>query len=143
MRDLNPRPFPCKGTALPTELIARTYSYVATILPVFWKNTIVSGDTECGILLSMIELRATVTGKVQGVRYRDYVQVSATELGVVGYVYNNPDGSVTVVGQALPDVLKQFVEYLHEGSLMAKVDGVAVEWGTVKEAYDDFSIRRL
>ncbi len=91
----------------------------------------------------MIELRAVVTGHVQGVRYRDYVQVSATELGVVGYVQNNQDGSVFVVAQALPDVLKQFVEYLHEGSLLAKVDGVAVEWGTITNIYDDFSIRRL
>lgn len=90
----------------------------------------------------MIKLTATITGQVQGVCYRDFVQVSSNSLGLVGYVQNNPDGSVQVVAEGLPDVLKEFVEYLHEGSLQAKVDGVAVEWGTATRGFDDFSIRR-
>lgn len=88
----------------------------------------------------MIEIHCTVTGKVQGVRYRDFVQVSAGELSLVGYIRNNVDGTVTVVAQGLPDVLKALVEYLHEGSLQAKVDGVAVEWRTASVTYDDFSV---
>ncbi|OGG89169.1 hypothetical protein A2592_00495 [Candidatus Kaiserbacteria bacterium RIFOXYD1_FULL_42_15] len=88
----------------------------------------------------MIEMHCTVTGKVQGVRYRDFVQVSAGELSLVGYIRNNVDGTVTVVAQGLPDVLKALVEYLHEGSLQAKVDGVAVEWRTASVTYDDFSV---
>jgi acylphosphatase len=90
----------------------------------------------------MIKLTATITGIVQGVRYRDFVQVSATELGVTGYVRNNQNGTVTVVAEGWPDVLKEFVEYLNEGSLQAKVDGVAVEWGTATGGFVDFSIQR-
>lgn len=88
----------------------------------------------------MIEMYCTVTGKVQGVRYRDFVQVSAGELGLKGYIRNNADGTVIVVAQGLPDTLKEMVEYLHEGSLQAKVDGVAVEWRTASVTYDDFSV---
>lgn len=88
----------------------------------------------------MVEMRCTVTGKVQGVRYRDFVQVSAGELGLKGFVQNNRDGSVTVVVQGLPDELKAMVEYLHEGSLLAKVDGVAVEWRSATATFDDFSV---
>jgi acylphosphatase len=88
----------------------------------------------------MIELHATVTGRVQGVRYRDYVQHAATNLGLVGTVENSTDGSVFVVAQGMPDVLKEFVEYLHEGSLLAKVDGVAVEWRSPSTTYQEFSI---
>ncbi len=90
----------------------------------------------------MIKLTATISGQVQGVRYRDFVQVSANQLGLVGHIRNNEDGTVTVVAEGLPDVLKEFVEYLHEGSLLAKVEGVAVEWGTASGDYDDFSIQR-
>jgi acylphosphatase len=79
----------------------------------------------------MIELHATVTGKVQGVRYRDFVQQAATDLGLVGTVQNQADGSVLVIAQGIPDTLKDFVEYLHEGSLLSRVDGVAVEWRSV------------
>lgn len=89
----------------------------------------------------MTEIQGTVIGKVQGVRYRDYVQAVASELGIVGYVQNNHDGSVLVVAQAEPDILKNFVEYLHEGSVLSLVEGVAVEWRTAEEFYHDFSVR--
>jgi acylphosphatase len=88
----------------------------------------------------MTELYAIVTGKVQGVRFRDYVQVSANELGLTGFVRNNHDGSVAVVAHGLPDELKSLVEYLHEGSLYSKVEGVAVEWRTVTTHYQEFSV---
>ncbi len=89
----------------------------------------------------MTEIYCIVTGKVQNVRYRDYVQVSATTLGITGYVQNLPDGTVAVCAQGLPDQLKDFVEYLCEGSLQAKVEGVSVDWRTTKKIGDDFSIK--
>lgn len=85
-------------------------------------------------------MQAIISGKVQGVAYRAYVQESATELELVGYVYNQSDGSVLVVAQGAGEVLKEFVEYLHEGSLMAVVESVAVEWGSVGKTYDEFSV---
>jgi acylphosphatase len=92
------------------------------------------------ILELMIELQAVITGVVQGVRYRDFVQQAATELMLVGKVYNQSDGSVMVIAQGMPDTLKAFVEYLHEGSLLSRVDGVAVEWRSVSGMYHDFSV---
>ena len=88
----------------------------------------------------MNEIRATVTGKVQGVMYRAYVQDSATELALVGYVKNLPDGSVEVVAQGVNDVLKSFVEYLHEGSSLSRVESVAVDWTSPRKTYEEFSV---
>lgn len=88
----------------------------------------------------MTEIHCIISGTVQGVRYRDYIQVSANELKVSGWVRNLEDGTVEVCAQGLPDVLKEFIEYLHEGSLQAKVDAVSVDWRTAKRQYDDFSI---
>tara|TARA_B100002051_G_C16745015_1_gene646981 strand:- start:2424 stop:2696 length:273 start_codon:yes stop_codon:yes gene_type:complete len=88
----------------------------------------------------MIEMLAVVTGKVQKVAYRAYTQESATELGIVGSVQNMSNGTVQVVAQAEPDVLKEFVEYLNEGSLMSEVEGVSVEWRSVSKTYDEFSL---
>lgn len=89
----------------------------------------------------MMEIYCIVSGEVQGVRYRDYVQVSAGELGLNGWVVNMPDGTVAVCAQGFPDVLKEFVEYLHEGSLAARVGAVSIDWRTAKKVYDDFSIK--
>ncbi len=84
-------------------------------------------------------MQSIVTGKVQGVRFRDYIQSVAGELGLVGYVRNNTDGTVLVVAQGEPELLKNFVEYLHEGSVLSVVDTVSVEFGTAAVSYDDFS----
>lgn len=89
----------------------------------------------------MIEMYCVVSGQVQRVAYRAYVQDSAMQLGVVGWVRNLPDGTVELVAQASPDVLKEFVEYLHEGSLMAKVESVSIDWRSIKKNLEDFSIR--
>lgn len=88
----------------------------------------------------MIRLTATVTGSVQGVFYRAYVQDAATELGLVGTVANQRDGSVQVIAEGETDVLKEFVEHLHEGSLQAVVTGVAIEWGSARGTFSDFSV---
>lgn len=85
-------------------------------------------------------MHAVISGKVQGVAYRTYVQEAATNLGLVGYVKNAPDGTVFVLAQGIPDILKEFVEYLNEGSLMSKVDGVAVDWRSVSATYGEFSV---
>jgi acylphosphatase len=88
----------------------------------------------------MMEIQAIITGKVQGVGLRDFIQNAAAELELVGYTKNNPDGSVFVLAQGEPEALRQFVEYLHEGSPLAKIAGVAAEWHTAINPHDDFSI---
>lgn len=89
-----------------------------------------------------MEIQCLVTGKVQGVGFRDYAQSAAAELALTGYIKNNPDGSVTVVAQGEPESIRLYVEHLHEGSVLAVVTGVGVEWGTATHVYDDFSIAR-
>jgi acylphosphatase len=88
----------------------------------------------------MMEIQVTITGLVQGVGFRDFVQNAAEELSLTGYVQNKNDGSVFVCAQGEPEALRQLVEYLHEGSPLSRVDGVAAEWGTVRNPRTDFSI---
>lgn len=87
------------------------------------------------------EIEAVVTGKVQGVMYRDFVQTAAGVLGVVGEVENRADGTVCIVAQGTPDTLKHFIERLGEGSVLARVDGVAVSWRSPTRTFSDFSIK--
>lgn len=88
----------------------------------------------------MVEIYCVVSGKVQNVAYRYYTEDAATELGLVGWVRNSSDGSVEVLAQGPTDVLKEFVEYLNEGSLNAQVEAVAVEWRSVKKQLEEFSV---
>jgi len=85
-------------------------------------------------------MEAIVSGQVQGVRYRVFIQDAAMALGLVGSVKNVPNGTVLVVAEGTPDTLKELVEYLHEGSLQAQVASVAIEWGTASGTFDEFSV---
>lgn len=86
------------------------------------------------------EICCRVTGRVQLVMYRDFTQRSARALEVVGSVENLPDGSVEVIAQGTPDQLKALVQKLHEGSILAHVENVAVEWRSPTGTFDDFRI---
>ena len=87
------------------------------------------------------EIEAIVSGRVQGVLYRDFVQARAVELGVVGFVENAADGTVRVVAQGAPDALKKLIGQLHLGSVLSRIANVAVTWRSSPRQFDDFSVR--
>ena len=49
-------------------------------------------------------------GKVKKAGYRDFVQDSARELGITGYVENREDGDVKIVCEGKEAEIKQFIE---------------------------------
>jgi len=68
-----------------------------------------------------------VTGKVQGVWFRDSTLKKAQELGVKGFVKNQADGSVYMEVEGTESALQAFVQWCHEGPPFAKVEAVEVE----------------
>ena len=49
-----------------------------------------------------------ITGKVQGVFYRQTAMEKATELGLKGFARNEPDGSVYIEAEVALDALEKF-----------------------------------
>lgn len=87
------------------------------------------------------EIHCIVTGKVQRVGYRAFVENIARERGITGWVKNDGErGVVELVFQGIPDVLKECIEDLQCGSVLSRVESVAVDWRTPKEQYDDFKV---
>ncbi len=86
------------------------------------------------------EIYCVVKGRVQGVGYRDFVERYTKEQGLSGWAKNNRDGSVEVVIQGTPDELKSCIEVLNQGSLLAKVESLSVEWRTPEKQLEDFKI---
>lgn len=76
-----------------------------------------------------------VTGRVQGVGFRNYVASIADSFGIVGEVWNTRDGAVE--GRAQGTRLEMFVSMLERGP--GAVDEV-VSSETVAGDYDDFRI---
>ena len=87
------------------------------------------------------EIYCVISGKVHGVGFRAFVESVAREYGVTGWVRNNNEnGTVEVLMQGIPDVLKECTEMLQSGSVLSKVESVGVDWRTPKEQFDEFKV---
>lgn len=90
-----------------------------------------------------VRLDATVTGHVQGVSFRYYTQRQAQRLGLVGWVANQPDGSVKVVAEGPESAIDAFVSFLHSGSPHAAVDRVVADRAPASGEFSAFRIQGL
>jgi acylphosphatase len=90
---------------------------------------------------TLASFHAVVTGLVQGVYYRAFVEEHARALGLTGYVRNVPR-SVDVEVEAEGDraKLEQLVECLHQGPRAARVEKVTVRWGDYRGRFPDFTV---
>jgi acylphosphatase len=73
-----------------------------------------------------VRRRIVISGRVQGVFFRDSTRRRAESLGVAGWASNLPDGSVEVVAEGEPDAVEQLVAFCRSGPRRAEVDDVDV-----------------
>jgi len=71
-------------------------------------------------------LRVRVTGRVQGVFFRESTRREATRLGVTGWVRNCPDGSVEALICGDDARLAIMRAWLAHGPPTARVDGIEI-----------------
>lgn len=86
----------------------------------------------------MKEIEAIVSGRVQGVNFRNFVKQKASNLWISGYVENIPDFKVRVVAQGKEEDLEKLIEHLHKGPFNAKVSFVDVSWKDPESKYSGF-----
>lgn len=72
-------------------------------------------------------IRATITGRVQGVGFRWVTRRTAADLGLSGWVRNRPDGSVEVWAQGIDEAIANLLRFLHQGPPGAIVLAVEVD----------------
>ena len=83
-----------------------------------------------------------ITGEVQGVGFRWYVQRAATSLGLSGEVRNRSDGAVVVEAEGARDPLERLVTLAREGPVAAIVTAVDVRWSEGSARHHGFHIAR-
>ena len=82
-------------------------------------------------------------GKVQSVGYRDLIADLAMDLGVVGFVENQPDGTVKIVVEGEEEILEEFVMKAQpEDDPMISIAQVDVNYEKATGEFEHFKIKR-
>jgi len=86
-------------------------------------------------------LHAVVTGRVQGVGFRYFVQQHAAKLELTGWVRNQWDGSVELIAEGNHLGLQAFLKILYQGPSSATVMNVDFAWQTATGEFRGFRVK--
>ena len=87
-------------------------------------------------------LSARITGRVQGVGFRNFTRTRARRLGVTGWVRNERDGSVRLEAEGARKALESLADAVQEGPRTARVENVDVDWSEATDEFHTFQVRR-
>ena len=79
-----------------------------------------------------------VSGRVQGVFFRQKTKLQAESLGVKGWIRNLPDGRVEAVFEGEETAVKALVEYCHQGPSSSIVTNVDSTWEPYRGEFTSF-----
>ena len=86
-----------------------------------------------------IEIR--VTGRVQGVWFRESTREQAERIGALGgWVRNVPDGTVEIVAEGPQQACEQLIGWCSRGPRLARVDQVRHAWGEPTGEFESFQV---
>ena len=83
----------------------------------------------------------TVTGKVQGVFFRQSSKEKALMLGITGKVMNLQNGDVKIIASGTDEQLKTFTDWCKQGPPKAQVANIKIMELPI-QLFDHFTIER-
>lgn len=88
----------------------------------------------------MKHLNVLVKGKVQGVYFRASTKAVADQLGVKGFVLNQPDGTVYLEAEGDAMALDFLLDFCKEGPYDAEVEAVEVTETSELKHFKNFEV---
>jgi len=99
------------------------------------------GESSTGVPAATA-VRARVSGLVQGVGFRESARRRALQLGVLGWVRNDDDGTLAAHVEGPAEAVEAFAGFLRSGPRGARVEQALIEPARV-EGHEQFAIRGL
>ncbi len=88
-----------------------------------------------------MQIHILISGRVQGVGFRDFARRSAEKIGVRGYARNLANSDVEVVAAGDKMALDEFLMLLEQGPPAGRVDRVQIDQFERSEECAGFEIR--
>lgn len=89
----------------------------------------------------MIRYSILVDGRVQGVGFRFFTQLTATNLKLTGWCKNLYDGRVEIEIQGPEETLNKFISSLKKGNNFSRVDEMTVNKIPIVENEKKYSVK--
>ncbi len=89
-----------------------------------------------------VQVHIWVSGRVQGVGFRAFVQQTAMLIGVTGWVRNVGADTVETVAEGEREKVERFVQAVKRGPRLSLVEAVREEWQPASGQFGAFEVRR-
>ena len=87
-----------------------------------------------------IRVHIFISGKVQGVFFRQFTQEKAQELELVGWIRNLSDGRVEALIEGDKEKIDKLLIHLKQGSPLSKVEHIKVNYKKYQGEFEMFEI---
>ncbi len=88
-----------------------------------------------------IRIHIWVTGRVQSVGFRAFVQQSGVLYNLTGWVRNVGYDTVETVAEGSREWLEKFAEAVKNGPRAGRVDEARIEWETARGEFQNFGVK--
>jgi acylphosphatase len=88
-----------------------------------------------------VRVHVWVQGRVQAVGFRAFVQQSAYQIGVTGWVRNVGYDTVEAVAEGTKAQIEDFLRMVKRGPMGARVDESREEWEQVTGEFSSFRVK--
>jgi len=82
-----------------------------------------------------------VSGRVQGVLFRDSMRRKANQLGLKGWVRNLGDNRVEAVIEGEKGNIEKLIKWAKKGPIFSRVDNIDLKWENYIKEFNNFEIK--
>lgn len=91
--------------------------------------------------MERVRAHVLISGRVQGVFFRAWIQSWAQKLGLGGWVKNTEEGEVEAVFVGAKAKVEEVIQECYRGSILTQVEKVKIDWEEVGEELSGFEIK--
>ena len=88
-----------------------------------------------------VRVHVWVQGRVQAVGFRAFVQQSAFQIGVTGWVRNVGYNTVEAVAEGTKEQIEDFLQMIKRGPSVSRVDESREEWKQATGEFRSFGVK--
>jgi acylphosphatase len=82
-----------------------------------------------------------VSGKVQGVFFRENTREKAAEFGLNGFIRNLQNGKVEAIFEGEKEKIEKIIQWIKKGPETTQVENIEINWQNYKGEFKNFEIR--